>query len=227
MAKQKKAEAANGNGEQAAYLAVSPPNFKVIEFLITGEAPLCINKFSEKAKVEMMEKQKAGQSAQNKKNRTAKDFGALWRAALYVHKDGWHGIHAASFRNAMISACRTVNFKMTIAKQSIFILPDGSDAHDNSPLVKITKGQPQEWIAPVRNATGVIDLRARPLWQEGWQARVRVQYDRDQFKPADIYNLLMRAGIQVGVGEGRPDSRESAGIGFGRFRVEEMIGDPS
>jgi hypothetical protein len=34
-------------------------------------------------------------------------------------------------------------------------------------------------------------------------------------------NLLARVGMQVGIGEGRPDSRESAGIGFGLFRIAD------
>ena len=31
----------------------------------------------------------------------------------------------------------------------------------------------------------------------------------------------MRAGLQVGVGEGRPDSRRSAGLGYGQFDVDD------
>jgi hypothetical protein len=36
----------------------------------------------------------------------------------------------------------------------------------------------------------------------------------------DIVNLLARMGEQVGIGEGRADSRNSAGLGFGAFKVE-------
>ena len=32
-------------------------------------------------------------------------------------------------------------------------------------------------------------------------------------------NLIARVGMQVGVGEGRPDSKQSAGLGFGLFDV--------
>jgi len=36
-----------------------------------------------------------------------------------------------------------------------------------------------------------------------------------------LTNLLARAGLQVGIGEGRPDSKNSAGMGWGLFQIEE------
>ena len=71
----------------------------------------------------------------------------------------------------------------------------------------------------VRNATGGPDIRVRPIWRE-WSADVRVRYDADQFTLNDVTNLMDRVGMQVGIGEGRPDSRQSAGLGWGTFRLE-------
>jgi hypothetical protein len=34
-------------------------------------------------------------------------------------------------------------------------------------------------------------------------------------------NLFLRAGLQVGIGEGRPNSPNSFGLGWGRFEVKE------
>ena len=36
---------------------------------------------------------------------------------------------------------------------------------------------------------------------------------------SDITNLMKRLGIQVGIGEGRPDSKESCGLMWGLFEV--------
>ena len=36
---------------------------------------------------------------------------------------------------------------------------------------------------------------------------------------ADVVNLIARVGIQVGIGEGRPDSKMSAGLGYGLFEL--------
>jgi hypothetical protein len=52
-----------------------------------------------------------------------------------------------------------------------------------------------------------------------WAARLRVRYDTDQFKVVDVLNLVSRCGLQVGIGAGRPDSKASAGCGFGLFQV--------
>jgi len=70
----------------------------------------------------------------------------------------------------------------------------------------------------VRNATGVADIRVRPMWRE-WGAHVRVKYDADQFTLTDVTNLMARVGMQVGIGEGRPDSKSSAGLGWGTFEL--------
>ena len=74
-------------------------------------------------------------------------------------------------------------------------------------------------ISAVRNATGVIDLRARPRW-DVWSADLRLIFDEDVLSTADVTNLLMRAGMQVGIGEGRPNSRMSFGQGWGLFKLE-------
>lgn len=36
----------------------------------------------------------------------------------------------------------------------------------------------------------------------------------------DVANLMNRVGAQVGIGEGRPDSKNSAGMGWGLFSIE-------
>ena len=108
---------------------------------------------------------------------------------------------------------------MTRAKLSIFCEADGHDADDGTPLVKITKGKPRYHESLVRNASGVCDIRPRPMWAPGWQAKVRIRFDADQFEVDDMANLLMRAGQQVGIGEGRPDSKKSCGMGWGLFEV--------
>ena len=122
----------------------------------------------------------------------------------------------------MIDACRLVGFKMTHAKISVFVEADGFDATDGKPLVKITEGEPHMDIGAVRNETGVADLRARPMWNEGWAALVRITFDADQFSVTDVSNLLLRAGLQVGIGEGRNNSKKSYGIGFGSFKIENQ-----
>lgn len=198
-------------------VSIKPPNMQTIQLQLEGTAPLCINKFSTKAMEVLTGTQAGGSQSRSKKNREPKDFDALCEGAKHVSEEGWCGVHAAAFRAAMVSACRLVNIKMTLAKLSIFIMADGYDKEDGTPLVRIY-GEPEKWVAPVRNQTGVIDLRSRPLWRK-WSAKVRIRYDGDLYTAADIANLLQRVGDQVGIGEGRPDSKQSCGLGYGLFRL--------
>jgi len=204
-----------GNAE----LTIAPPNFRVAEFRIRGTAAYVQNKFSAKARATIREAQEAGQAGRKGKAKVAKDFESAYKAAMHVSSDGWFGIPAPAFRNAMISACKIVGFAMTRAKLSVFILADGQDADDATPLVKISKGKPEYSELPVRLQNGSCDLRPRPLWREGWEAVVRIRFDADQFTLEDVGNLIVRAGIQVGVGEGRPDSKKSNGADWGTFEV--------
>lgn len=199
-------------------IRISPPKMSQAAFHIEGTAPLMTARFSKKA--ELMSKMQEGSSARSKRQRDARDFDKDAEGAAYRHADGWYGMNAASFRNAAISACRLVGFKMTLAKLSIFIEADGYDRDEGTPLVKIIVGEPSISVMHVRNATGVVDMRARPMWGPGWEAVVRVTWDRDQFSLTDVTNLIARIGAQVGVGEGRPDSRDSAGLGYGLFQVK-------
>lgn len=209
---------AEGSGRPGPTMRVTiqPPNFQHIIFALQSAAPYVQHKFSSRAKLAIEATQKEGAKSRAKKEREPRDFGRDYREAIHVAEDGWYGIPCSSFRSAMISACRTVGFVMTRAKLAIFVEPDGYDREDNSPLVRILEGEPEPYMAHVRNEGGTVDLRCRPMWRQ-WRADVQVRYDADMLAPADVANLMQRAGLQVGLGEGRPDSRRSHGCGWGLF----------
>jgi len=199
-------------------LTVRPPNLKTLPVRIKGDAPYLQHAFSQKAMNEMEQKQRAGSTARGKKQRSPRDLEADYEAAKHKSTEGWVGIPASAIRSALISACRLVGFPMTKAKLSIFCLADGNDALDGQGLVRIA-GKPEQTVMPVRLESGVASLASRPMWRE-WSALIRLRFDADQFTADDVLNLLMRAGLQVGIGEGRPDSKSSTGMGYGTFTVE-------
>lgn len=199
-------------------VTISAPDFGVLQFIIKGTAPLVVERFSKK--LELMAKMSEGGQAKNKKVHKARDYEKDCEESRYRHSSGWEGVNAASFRAAMISACRLVGFKMTIAKLSVFIEADGFDQADGLPLVRIY-GDSRTFTTNTRNATGVIDIRSRPQYRE-WACKLNVKFDRAQFTTADVLNLVSRVGGQVGIGAGRPDSKASAGCGWGTF---EVVGD--
>jgi hypothetical protein len=202
---------------------ISPPNLRRVKLSIVGTAQYISNKFSGEARAMMAAKQAAGSQARKKgEARPGKDFNACYRGSMHTDSNGRPGIPASTFRKAMISACRLVGFKMTIAKLSIFIQADGVDADDGTPLIFFTKGEPHRVDSFVRNETGVADIRPRAHWDVGWETSVVIEYDADTFSQSDVVNLLMRVGKQVGIGAGRPDSTNSAGIGCGTFNISKI-----
>lgn len=130
---------ANGNGESPRTVVnIRPPNFRSACFKIIGLAPLVIHRFSAKTKAQMKEKMETGKAASSRKNREPKNTDDTYNESRYISKKGWDGFHAAAIRNAMISACRLVGFKMTLAKLSLFVEADGWDEKEPQiPLVRM------------------------------------------------------------------------------------------
>jgi hypothetical protein len=220
-AKSKAAPAVSSNGSEPRIVQIQAPKFQVAEFLIKGAGvPLVIHRFSAKTKLEMLTKMEVGKASSSRKNRTAKDSDQTYNESRYISREGWDGFAASSIRNAMISACRLVGFKMTLAKLSVFVEADGYDTKEPQiPLIRIY-GEPtrQDDMARVETGQPYVTIRAA---YHGWSARVKIRWDADQFQLEDITNLLSRVGMQVGLGEGRPDSKNSSGMGWGLFHVEE------
>lgn len=200
-------------------VTIKPPNFGRAVFGIKGNAPLVIHRFSTKTKEQMRQKMETGKAAGSKKERSAKDSDETFNAARYISRDGWDGFHAGAVRNACISACRLVGFKMTLAKMSVFVEADGWDALEPQiPLIRIYgEAVRQDDMARVETGQPYVTIRAA---YHDWSAKVRIRWDADQFTLGDVSSLLSRVGMQVGIGEGRPDSKNSAGMGWGTFDLE-------
>ena len=99
-------------------IQITAPKIATAEFKIIGTAPYIQLRFSEKAINAMREKHEAGSQANKKKAKEPRDFHEDFLQAQHMSDDAtpWNGIPASAFRNGMISACRLVGFKMTLAK---------------------------------------------------------------------------------------------------------------
>ena len=208
-----------GKGLEAK-VASKRSNMRLAKFVVTGTTSLLQENFSTRKLNDIKEKQEKGSTEKTKRKREPRNFSLECREALHTSEDGWHGIPASAFRDAAIACCRLTGFKMTHAKMSLFVLADGYEAETGIPLVKINKGKWRETIMRTRNSTGVMDLRARPMWRE-WGCDLLIRYDADQFTLEDVTDLMERAGQQNGMGGGRHNSRQSNGLGFGCFTIKD------
>src|SRR5262245_17522841 len=109
-------------------IKIKPPNYDVVTIVVRGTGPYVQHRFSAKARKVMMDTQKEGtQQGRKRRAKEPKDFDAGYEEATYRSTDGWCGIPASAFRNAMVDACRMIDFKMVQAKTALFILADGID----------------------------------------------------------------------------------------------------
>ena len=197
-------------------ISIAAPNFATIAIGIVGTAPYVCNNMG-KSPEDIIPKK--GPDAPNKKDRPAKDFDADFLASMHVDvKNNWVGIPAAAIRAALVRSAILSKQEMTKIKQVVFVEADGEDK-DGRGLVRITKGKPQKFVCLVKNANGSTDARSRAKFPTGWEATVRITYDADVLRPEAVGNLLMRAGVSVGIGAGRPFSSNGAGCGWGTFTI--------
>ena len=175
---------------------------------ILGESPLLVNKFSEKSKREMLEKQtKAAKGA-----KAARDPKAEVEAAVYRLPNGKFGIPASGIKNCAVSACKFVEgVPMTRAKGAFFVLEDA----DGLCEIK-TKGMQVDErmvaIGPFGKKTKLARFRPR---FDVWSCSFKVIYDPDLLSAEQLLNLYERAGFSVGLCEFRPEKSGSMGM----FRV--------
>jgi hypothetical protein len=214
----KEAVAEKGEGLRER-LVISAPNMQTAEFAIVGTSPLVFEAFSRRVLVGIANDRMKGKAAKTGKKEPP-DYDRAYEESMHRTRDGKLGMPATWFRCAMIGACRMVDFKMTRAKMALFVEPDGFE-EDGTPLILVTKGKPHKVMHRTRNATGVMDIRSRAMLDEGWEAKLRVTFDGDQFHTEDVANLLMRAGRQNGIGAGRANSKMSAGMGWGSFDLKQ------
>ncbi len=184
---------------------------------IVGTAPLLIHRFSEKAKIAMLD---AMQGRKSPKQR--KDPEAEYQASLYLTADGRAGFPSVGFKAATVSAARFFHgITMTALRQQIFF--QGVQGVDGQKLV-IIEGQHKSREDVVRVKNGGTDLRYRAEFPE-WKATLEIVYVTSILTEDSLLTLIDAGGMGVGVGEWRPEKRGDFGtFALDRDRGVEHIG---
>jgi len=202
-------------------IIISAPQTQVSEFNIEGTSTLVSNRFS----AEVAEQLKSDMAnnvtkAAKRERRKARDFAAEATASLYQSPEGWYGMPANAFKSALVRAGQLCGVEMTILKQCLFVRPDGNDAAESHiQLVRIF-GEPTAFQIPTRTK-GVVNISSAGRF-ETWSALLRIEHEPAFISVQSVTHLVMRAGINIGIGRGRPFSSTSVGMGWGTFRHREV-----
>src|SRR5574337_1752755 len=92
-----KAQGSNGTLKLA---ELPKPNIKILELTLIGDSPLICNRWSEKAKQQMRDKQQKRAIGPKQ----AKNPKAEFEASLYRHPEGGYGFPTVAFKSAAVDA---------------------------------------------------------------------------------------------------------------------------
>jgi len=185
---------------------------KTVDIEITGIQPLLVHRFQDEN----------AQPKATRKVRTSDtvDTRAEALKAANVTEDGRHYLSSFAVIGAMTNA--GANHKMVGSRKSLrFIVPSAVRwPVDAEPILEIlVEGVPaRDFIVDARPVTipatkGRI-MRYRPRY-EGWTMRFRLLVDTSLMSVEMAHTLLNEAGVQIGIGDFRPEKRGP----FGTFRV--------
>jgi len=199
----KKSTAINGVDKKEVSVTLPEINVQKAVFKIKGVTPLIVNKFSEKAKKQMLDKQTKKAS----KGREAKVPKEQYLGSLYMFKNGKKtGFPAVGLKAAMVRASKQLNMAMTDTRGMFHVLADEGD------LIEI-KGKHQMREDMVRVANGAADIRFRGEYPE-WQMDVTISYNSTVVSYEQLASILQQAGFSCGLGEWRPEKSNSGSYGL-------------
>jgi hypothetical protein len=202
----------NGGPPEAAVPSLVLDRIEVETLLvpILGTSPLLMNRFSEKAKRQMLDAMQG-----RKTPKQAKDPKAEYEAAFYRFEDGGIGFPVIAFKSATVGAARFYgkSVKMTELRQFVFVR--GEIGVDGKQLARIV-GEAEMSEDVVRVGNGGTDLRYRPLIRE-WSTSLQVTYVTSALTRESLLGLVDAGGLGVGIGEWRPERKGD----FGTYCVDQ------
>lgn len=232
-------ESKNGTGhinriasEVEKVAVIQPLRIGKLSFKLKGTSTLVTHPLGEKARKEMLQKQTGTKKTTKHAPRCPmQEFldSFYWidqtpprpkkvvdDVPIYDEDEVWEvvnkakfGIPITGFKNALISACRNQDMKMTQMRQACFV--SGTEHPDWA----IIEGKP-EWRADICRIQKKIPHEVfRPGWNE-WSTSIRIEWDLNVLNEHQIANLLSVAGYYVGICEGRP---EKSALGWGRWEI--------
>lgn len=180
-------------------------NAKIVSLTIEGVSPLLVNKFSNKAKQQIEDKQLGKAKAKKEFRKPQEEY----EDSLYIIPGTKkYGVPAGGLKNMAVTACKYVDgIAQTFARGAFHVIGGPGN------LVEI-KGKPVMdesivRIGPFGKKTAMPRYRGR---FDQWEIKFDVRYNANVISPEQIANLYENAGFAVGLCEWRPEKNGSMGM---------------
>ncbi len=202
-------------------LLSTKPIFNAFRIWIVGDTPLITHAWSQKAKLEMLQKQVKASRA----GKDARDPQADFVSSLYEMGDGTYGFPATGVKNCILSAAHkdkgiarsAVMSALWIDAQMIRTRPALAGAVCDMPLVRIIGGDPEMREDMVKIGGGlnkIANLAYRGQFTV-WAMKISGRFNASVITAENLAFLIQESGMASGLGEWR---NERKGM-FGAFHL--------
>lgn len=201
------------------------PIFQAFKLWIVGETPLIVHAWSQKAKLEMLQKQvkatRGGKEARNPEQ----DF----VDSLYEMDTGVFGFPATGIKNCILSSAHkdrgvarsSVLAALWIDAEMVRSRPALAGAICDMPLIRIWGSEPQmrEDMTKIGSGLNKIANLAYRAQFTNWAMRVTGRFNASVITAESLAFLIQQSGMASGLGEWRNERR---GL-FGAFRLANSV----
>lgn len=170
---------------------------------IVGSTALLTNRFGEKARQKIEDKQQKKAKGAKEARKPEEEF----EDACHMIDKKTYGFPAVGIKKALVVAGgRFADEKMTHLRGVINVMGD---------LIEIKAKPPKMRSDTVRLANGVTSIAYRPMFLP-WAMEIPVRFNASIIGEAQILNLFQIAGFAVGLGAWRPECNGT----FGTFELD-------
>lgn len=225
-----KAVKAPAKSKEKTQVAILPIDIRRFKLRLVGRTTMVVNRFSEKAKREIADKQQH----KAKGPRAKRDPDSEYLGSVYVmpgqkckagDKGCRYGFPAGAFKKAAVKACRYVqDLDQAYVRGTFFIVTDR--LKDNNLIeIKHDDMQMREDIVRLNTIQRTPDFRYRAEFF-GWSCTIVIDLDVNSLSIEQLVNLYNRAGFSIGIGEMRPEKCDAGDCGIWHVEMEELAKAP-
>ena len=205
-------------------LLSTKPIFQSFHLWLVGDTPLIVHAWSQKSKLEMLQKQVKATRA----GKEARDPQADFVSSLYEMGDGSYGFPATGVKNCVLSSAHkdkgvarsSVMQALWIDAQMVRTRPALAGAICDMPLVRIYGGDPEMREDMVKIGSGlqkIANLAYRGQFTV-WAMKITGRFNASVITAEALTFLINESGMASGLGEWR---NERKGM-FGAFHLANL-----